>query len=118
MCVVSQRRGMLFQPAGALRRAWAAVWFAACTTGGGVRQLCLDLALAVSLSVGEYTCTRQKHTHRCVHQTTNVPLYSTCHHHLLRPLLLVLLLLLLQLHGAGLQLGVCGNTAWHEGAGV
>lgn len=29
-CLISQYRGMLFLPAGALRRAWAAVWFSAC----------------------------------------------------------------------------------------
>lgn len=34
MCVISQLRGMLFLPAGALR-AWAAVWITACVRGGG-----------------------------------------------------------------------------------
>lgn len=33
---ISQPRGMLSLPAGALRRAWAAVWFSVCIRGGGV----------------------------------------------------------------------------------
>lgn len=33
---ISQHRGMLSLRAGALRRAWAAVWFAVCVRGGGV----------------------------------------------------------------------------------
>lgn len=55
---------MLSLPAGALRRAWAAVWFSARIKGWrslerGLCSLCLGLAPALSLSAGECICTTQ-----------------------------------------------------------
>lgn len=102
VCVVTQLTGMLFLPAGALNRAWVAVWFVAFTRGGGGldRQLCLDLALFVPLSVGECACMTQKHTHTQSHAHRQ----QTC---LCVPLATITTAAAM---GAGLQLDVSGKN--------
>lgn len=91
MCVISQLRGMLFLPAGALR-AWVAVWITACVRGGGGYR---DSSASTWSWPSHYLRGRararcrntrthtQSYAHRHFHQTTSLSLCSTGHfyHH-------------------------------------